>query len=597
MAKENDWLISVGIEPDSAQNQQAAQRMLEQLRQEINKNFKLDIPEGAFDKIIQAAEKLGTRVTVFKDAKGDITSLSASFKSTNDQIVTLNTSLDTTRRKLSDIAEEVAGNKNSPFKLRKDGGINLNSISSSLFKQGLILDSKGNSITGREKGRASEILSVEASKTSVSYSNKDTYVLDEIKKRYKEIESLQKQMSGSNWEDVAKKIATARQELDDYIKANKKVIDETGLKDIKTSYEGTKSTAGSINTTAYNEVLQIINKIQDVKLKMSTADRDDLVLLEQKLSSLEKQKQAIEESAKLTSEQKKNVKTQEDESKKTVERIGYIKELETAEKQLENNYKQQLATYNELNRAKRSGNETAVALQEESLKSLQKEETALKGNIESLSKTAKVKNNLVEIEKEYTTQREKQTKQQAVVDDNDKIQEAINLKKQLLSAELELYKLQSKKAPSQDLEDQRREVNRLRTALDDATKAQLSNNTAVGDSAKYTEKAADYTRQQEQEMRKLNVTNQQSVGILSNVSNGFRDVSSQVQQYIGSLFSLSTAQRVLGEVIDTVKELDEEMTNVRLVTGQSSEEARQLMNDYSGLAKELGVTTKTVAEG
>lgn len=38
------------------------------------------------------------------------------------------------------------------------------------------------------------------------------------------------------------------------------------------------------------------------------------------------------------------------------------------------------------------------------------------------------------------------------------------------------------------------------------------------------------------------------------------------------------------------------MTNIRVVTGMTANEANHLMKTYNGLASELGTTTKAIAE-
>ena len=49
--------------------------------------------------------------------------------------------------------------------------------------------------------------------------------------------------------------------------------------------------------------------------------------------------------------------------------------------------------------------------------------------------------------------------------------------------------------------------------------------------------------------------------------------------------------------IQFINELDDALTNVRIVSGMTADETRELANQYNDLAKELGSTTQAVAEG
>lgn len=56
-------------------------------------------------------------------------------------------------------------------------------------------------------------------------------------------------------------------------------------------------------------------------------------------------------------------------------------------------------------------------------------------------------------------------------------------------------------------------------------------------------------------------------------------------------------QEGIQKALDTMKELDKAFTDIQMVTGDSKEETAQLAQDYNQLAKDMGSTTKEVAEG
>lgn len=58
---------------------------------------------------------------------------------------------------------------------------------------------------------------------------------------------------------------------------------------------------------------------------------------------------------------------------------------------------------------------------------------------------------------------------------------------------------------------------------------------------------------------------------------------------------LQLARQGIRRVVNEAKQLDQVMTNLRIVTNANRDEASSMMNTYSELAKQLGVTTKEVA--
>lgn len=80
----------------------------------------------------------------------------------------------------------------------------------------------------------------------------------------------------------------------------------------------------------------------------------------------------------------------------------------------------------------------------------------------------------------------------------------------------------------------------------------------------------------------------------------FDDFGKQLKGYFVNMFS---AYRIIGKItqelkkcVQIAKELDKSATNIRIVTGMSGKEVDGLMRKYTGLARELGVTTQVVAQ-
>lgn len=58
---------------------------------------------------------------------------------------------------------------------------------------------------------------------------------------------------------------------------------------------------------------------------------------------------------------------------------------------------------------------------------------------------------------------------------------------------------------------------------------------------------------------------------------------------------LNTARKEIQQVYQNILKLDEAMTNLRIVTGSKTEQAKSMMNTYNDLAMQLGTTTQAVA--
>lgn len=59
---------------------------------------------------------------------------------------------------------------------------------------------------------------------------------------------------------------------------------------------------------------------------------------------------------------------------------------------------------------------------------------------------------------------------------------------------------------------------------------------------------------------------------------------------------LNTARKEIQRVYQNILKLDEAMTNLRIVTGSNTEQAKSMMNAYNDLAMQLGTTTQAVAQ-
>lgn len=84
---------------------------------------------------------------------------------------------------------------------------------------------------------------------------------------------------------------------------------------------------------------------------------------------------------------------------------------------------------------------------------------------------------------------------------------------------------------------------------------------------------------------------------LDSWSEGMRNALKQTIEYATSIGLVYGALRQLQEGVQYLKDLDKEMTNVQIVTGDSDEQIASLSLEYNDLARSLGATTLEVAKG
>ena len=75
------------------------------------------------------------------------------------------------------------------------------------------------------------------------------------------------------------------------------------------------------------------------------------------------------------------------------------------------------------------------------------------------------------------------------------------------------------------------------------------------------------------------------------------DTIKKVFNYILVYRGFQMVRQGIQQAIDTMKELDKAFTDIQMVTGDTDEQTAELAKNYNSLAKDMGSTTKEVAEG
>lgn len=178
--------------------------------------------------------------------------------------------------------------------------------------------------------------------------------------------------------------------------------------------------------------------------------------------------------------------------------------------------------------------------------------------------------------------------------DTKKISDAVSKLKELVAARKTLISLQTKGSKPKEMQEAIKSVNQLEKELKELTTEVVQNGKSVEQTTEYTEQFARAQQDLANYTRRSTAGINENVSVLGKLFGSIGQVINNVVKYNLAQFGLNeTIQKTVG----VMKELDEAMTNIRLVTGQSESTAKQMLDTYADMAYELGSTTAQVAEG
>lgn len=201
---------------------------------------------------------------------------------------------------------------------------------------------------------------------------------------------------------------------------------------------------------------------------------------------------------------------------------------------------------------------------------------------------------LTQIYKNYNNEVKKQDTEVSHQEDTKKIDETIKKMQELFNVQKSLTTLKAKAAPIEDIEEAESVVRKLTQELENLSSQYLSNGKAVSQTEEYTEEYTKQLIELEYAQRRAATGAKDQVSVLGKLFGSFGQVTSNVIKYNLAQYGLEEAVQ---KTVDTIKSLDEQMTNIRLVQNNSQASAKEMLQTYSDMAYELGTTTEAVAEG
>lgn len=114
---------------------------------------------------------------------------------------------------------------------------------------------------------------------------------------------------------------------------------------------------------------------------------------------------------------------------------------------------------------------------------------------------------------------------------------------------------------------------------------------------KYTKSIKNMNRELEKSKKKQDAARLSQKTFVDGLKDGLKMFTGYQLGLRAIQATVQLLARAFSDAIETIKELNYHMTNVQMVAMTSNEETAELANSYSKLAKQLGATTKEIAEG
>lgn len=189
-----------------------------------------------------------------------------------------------------------------------------------------------------------------------------------------------------------------------------------------------------------------------------------------------------------------------------------------------------------------------------------------------------------------------ETKQYDYVDEQ-KIKTAINLLEQVRQKQLELTQTKLKGGTSEYITKLEQDLKQLKQELENAERAQIGFNETVRDSANYQTAYENSIKQTDDALAKMQNSAEMANKSTSNLNKGFDGLIANGVKMAASFYIFDKLQDVIYQSVQAVQDLDKTMTGLQMVTEQSDAQITTMMHNYADMARELGVTLETVAEG
>lgn len=571
-----EFLLKIGLTSDEADNQSIINEVLNSVREAFNKEFKLNIKKDDFESVLKYLDKYGKDIKGIVSESNGLKKIGVVFEGQDKKLVSVNTQIKKYISSLKEI-ESISGKLSRPEKAE-------------LIGAGKAYDMDMNLLSNKSKTNSVAFIDQSQMSTTLSYQTKQKDLVDQVVAKYKEIISLQKSMTDSNWKNIVEEIQKANSELNEY-KKNSEIVKTGVFKDKGAEY------SQKISANDYNKILELQNKITQSKIKEISSNEKDLVILKNKRENLEEQLDILRKSSNLNTEQSKGIQSNQSLNNRLVKEVENTQKQSSFVKELSDNLNRQLSIEKELSKLDSDRSRDLVKVRTEELNSLRQQEQLLKKQIDN-------KQEIFDLEKSHNAEKQKIDEQKDIQKENKQIEEAVRLYKELLEAENELYRLQSKSpkitdkdAYSKVLNEQVKNTNDLKKAHEESINVELRNGKAIKQTTEYQEQATRAEKEALSSQNQIIKGKEKHTSVLGKLGSKLKEVAMNTLEYGLAWNILGQADQVISRSVEKILDLDKAMTDIQVVTNQTNEEVRQTINEYADMAYQLGVTTEIVSAG
>lgn len=173
---------------------------------------------------------------------------------------------------------------------------------------------------------------------------------------------------------------------------------------------------------------------------------------------------------------------------------------------------------------------------------------------------------------------------------NKDIEEYVGLIKEVNNLDIELIKAKSAKSSQSYIEE-------LNRQLIVAKEKQAGFSDEVKNSTKALEAQEEATNRLNIAQGKIQNNIERTGNLFGSLKKQVLTVAKNTLSYTLAYKALNSLDEVVKKTIATTKELDTAMTEIQMVTGETDEATRELLNTYSEMGRQLGATTLDVAKG
>lgn len=572
-----EFLIRLGIEMPRANDlEPQIDALLEKVRQLLNQNVpNLNIQVGNYDDILREMSNLGTSINSIVNQTGGLDLVNIAFDNTRGTIVSLNSELRDTTSQISILEQNL-----NKADLRKS------------IKSGNAFDENHNQVTDARKTSSVAYTNVSSVEGNVQYLNNINAMWREYQNIIRQTSALEKQRETALRNENQEFVSNISRQLQ-LLQNRKAELESTSALQQRMQEEEKYGFADNSDfdrqQKSYANIEKYIDQINKLKVKSVDLEGVAKEKVEDQIKVLQEKVDIEKQIATLNSSQVDRLEQKTDKGEEAVQ----LRELQIEVKSLEDGYKELYQTKLKLAKSSNNEDDAEVAYLKEVESLLQNRISETEKLISSDKRYSVVQEQVNNIQKEYN---ENLKQAQALKDkkqDDLQIEKAVKATQELLQAEKELVSLKKKKADNSLIEEQAKYVSDLKNKLEQLTSATLSNGKSVKDTERYTEEYNKTLQELARYQRQAEAATKEHSSVLGTLSGSFGRVIENVVKYNLAQFGL---EEILQRTITTIKDLDSAMMNIRVVTGESAESARQTMLAYSDLAIQLGATTEQIAE-